>query len=236
VDYAEATCTLSRDYGAGADKVTLGIRTVPTGLGRQVVLATAGKAAPDRGASAITLLPGGQPVTGTYMRGPLPGGAGQLAMVFVPEAAFAGVEQASAIDVRLGNEHHNLALPGIAGAIKALAKCQDDLLGSWGIDPAERLQEASHVTGNPARLFGPTAYPPAAIEAHAQGSVISVVGVDPRGGVTSCKVVVSSGNKALDDGTCDIIRGKAHFTPARDKAGNGVASHYVLPMRWVLPN
>jgi TonB family protein len=235
VDYAEATCTLSRDYGAGADKVTLEIRTVPTGLGRDVILVTAGTAASDRGTSVIALSPGGQSVAGTFMRGSLSGGAGQLATIFVPDAVLDGLDQASAIDVRLGDEHHRLALPGIAGAMKALSKCQDDLLSSWGIDPAERLQEAAHVTGNPGRFFGVTAYPVAAVQAHAQGRVISVVGVDPHGGVTSCKVVVSSGNKALDDGTCDIIRGKAHFTPAHDRAGNGVASHYILPVRWSLP-
>lgn len=235
VDYAEATCTLSSDYGAGADKVTLGIRTVPTFVGRDVILVTTGKVASDRGTSIITLSPGGQPIAGTYMRGALPDGAGQLATIFVPEAVFDGLDQASAIDIRLGDEHHSLALPGIAAAAKAMMKCQDDLLSSWGIDPAERLNEASHVTGNPGRLFGVTAYPLAAVQAHAQGRVISVVGVDARGGVASCKVVVSSGNKALDDGTCEIIRGKVRFTPAHDKAGKRIASHYILPVRWSLP-
>ncbi|MDB5675779.1 MAG: hypothetical protein JWM65_2761 [Sphingomonas bacterium] len=235
VEYADTMCVLSRDYGAGADKLTLGVRTSPTNMRREIVLIGAGKATSDRGVAAITLLPDGHAVTGTYRRGPLPGAAGNVATTFFEEAALEGLDKASAITIRLDNESRTLAVPGIAGALTALSKCQDDLLKSWGIDPAERQREAVHVTGNPARFFGVTAYPPAAIAAHAQGRVVSVVGVDKRGGVTSCTVVVSSGNKPLDDGTCRIIREQVHLIPARDKDGNAMASHYVLQVRWALP-
>ncbi|MDB5712025.1 MAG: hypothetical protein JWL96_4095 [Sphingomonas bacterium] len=235
VEYADSMCVLSRDYGSGDDKVTFGLRISPTNMRREVILITPGKATSERGVAAITLLPDGHPVTGTYWRPPLSGSAGNVATAFFEEAALDGVDKAGAIDIRLDKEGHTVAVPGIAGALAALSKCQDDLLKSWGIDPTERQREAVHVTGNPARFFGVTAYPPAAVAAHAQGRVTSVVGVDKRGGVTSCTVVVSSGNKPLDDGTCRIIREQVHLVPARDKDGNAMASHYVLPVRWALP-
>lgn len=235
VEYADMMCVLSRDYGAGADKRTLALRVSPTNMRREITLIAPGGANSSRGVAGITLLPDGHAVTGTYWRTPLPDAAGNAASTFFADGTLDNLDKASAIDIRLDDERRTLAVPGIVGALTALSKCQDDLLKSWGIDPAERQREAVHVTGNPARFFGVTAYPPAAIAAHAQGRVVSVVGVDKRGGVTSCKVVVSSGNKPLDDGTCRIIREQVHLIPARDKDGNAMASHYVLPVRWALP-
>ncbi|HSI16422.1 MAG TPA: energy transducer TonB [Sphingomonas sp.] len=235
VEYADMMCLLSRDYGAGPDKRTLALRVSPTNVRREITLIAPGTAMSDRGVASITLPPDGHAVTGTYWRTPLPGAAGNAASTFFADGTLDNLDKASAIDIRLDDEHRTLAVPGIAGALTALSRCQDDLLKSWGIDPAEPQREAVHVTGNPARFFGVTAYPPAAIAAHAQGRVVSVAGVDKRGGVTSCTVVVSSGNKALDDGTCRIIREQVHLIPARDKDGNAIASHYVLPVRWSLP-
>jgi hypothetical protein len=235
VAHADTMCVLSRDYGSGADRLTFGLRISPTNMRREIILITPGKVAPERGAAAITLLPDGRPVTGTYWRPPLPGSVDYVATAFFEEAALDGLDKASAIDIRLDKEGHTLAVPGMAGALAALSKCQDGLLKSWGIDPAERKLETTHVTGNPARFFGVSAYPPAAVVAHAQGLVISVLGVDMRGGVTACNVVVSSGNKPLDDETCRISREQVHLVPARDKDGNAAASHYVLRVRWSLP-
>jgi TonB family protein len=191
------------------------------------------------GTGSVTLLPEGHTVTGTYQRYPLAKDGGRIATMFFGEDALAGVDKASAIEVRLGGESHRLAVPGIRGAMAALATCQDDLIRGWGVDPAERKLEATHVQGNPGRFFGPSAYPPEAVRSHAQGRVVTLATIGPKGEVTACRVLESSGqssgNKALDAATCAIVLHEVHFTPARDKAGHGVTTHYMLPVRWVLP-
>lgn len=232
--YADMACVLTRDYGAGADKLTFGFRTMPARNGREMLLVVPGNAMADKGPAAITLLPGGQPITGQYERGGLSAG-GQVAIMFLPESALAGLDKVNAVEVRLGTADRSFAVPGFATAVTALAGCQDDLFRRWGIDPAERKLELPVMQGNPGRIFSVTAYPAAAARARAQGLALAVAAIDRRGGVTACKVVVSSGNKPLDDATCQIIRGKARFTPAHDKAGTAVAAHYVMPVRWSLP-
>ena len=57
VEYAANMCVLSRDYGAGADKVTLALRTLPMSENSEVVLLTQGKGPDtDKGAGAIPWL------------------------------------------------------------------------------------------------------------------------------------------------------------------------------------
>jgi TonB family protein len=240
VEYAANMCVLSRDYGTGADKVTLALRTLPMSENSEVVLLTQGNGPiTDKGAGAIALLPAGQTATGSYQRYTVKGGDGRVATMFFAGDALAGLDKATAIEVRLGAESHRLAIPGITGALTALTTCQDDLLKGWGVDPAERKLEVTHVQGNPGRFFGPSEYPRAALSTGAQGLVTTLATVDAKGAVTACRVVVSSGtgtgHKLLDAATCDMVHRKVHFTPARDKDGNAVPSHYVLPVRWVMP-
>jgi TonB family protein len=236
VEYAASMCVLSRDYGSGADKVALGLRPMPMSDQSEIVLLTQGRGAETvNDAVTIRLLPAGQPTTGSYTRFTMSKDGGRLATMYLSGDALAGLDKAAGIEVRLGAESHVLATPGIAGAMAALSICQDDLLKGWGVDPAERALEATHVQGNPARFFGPSEYPREAIRAQAQGRVVTIEAVDANGAVADCWVVVSSGSKVLDDKTCAIARRSMHFSPARDKDGNAVPSHYILPVRWVLP-
>ncbi len=236
VEYADTMCVLSRSYGAGADKVTLGLRPMPMSTASEIVLVTEGKgAAKLNGHAEIALLPASHPATGTYRRFPMQHGAGRLATMFFEGDALVGLEQASAIDISLDGEAYRLAIPGISGAMKVLSACQDNLLTQWGIDPNERKLEATHVAGNPGRFFGPDEYPRDAIRAGAQGRAVAVAEVEPDGHVGSCRIVATSGNKSLDEATCSIMRAKVRFSPALDKDGRAVVSHYIMPVRWVLP-
>lgn len=85
------------------------------------------------------------------------------------------------------------------------------------------------------QLFGPDAYPPVAIRAGEQGRTIAVLAIGADGKVTGCSVQTSSGSAALDGRTCEIALGRLSFDPAKDRRGRPVASTYLLPVRWVLP-
>jgi TonB family protein len=235
VEYAESMCILSRNFGTGADMVTLGLRPLPMSQHSEIVLVTRDKA-PNRlnGHAEIALLPAAHPAVGSFSRFPMSTGQGRIATMSFEDDALAGIEQASAIDIRLDKATRRLATPGIAGAMKALSACQDNLLVHWGIDPGERQREVTHPSGNPARFFSPGDYPMSATSIGARGRVVAIGTVAIDGHVEACIVVETSGNKSLDEATCRIMRDKVRFTPARDKDGKAVPSHYVLPVRWVL--
>jgi protein TonB len=53
--------------------------------------------------------------------------------------------------------------------------------------------------------------------------------------VVSCNLVRSTGNTALDQATCNILRRRAKFTPARDSNGNPTTDTVTTPpIRWQL--
>jgi hypothetical protein len=238
VEYAESMCVLSRDYGAGADKVTLALRPWPMSNETEVVVVTQDKApVVTDGHAEITLLPAGHSTKGSFARFDMPKGApGRIAMLHFDEGALDGLESATAITVRLGSkEVLSGAIPGIAGAMRALASCQKDLLKSWGVDPDERAKLSRLPRGNPARFFGPSVYPPLAVANHLQGRTVAVVSITADGRVDGCAVAATSGALVLDQATCNVLKASGRFLPALDLAGKPAASHFVVPVRWVMP-
>lgn len=89
--------------------------------------------------------------------------------------------------------------------------------------------------GSPAEWITPDDCPPSAIRAGAEGRVVTTLGVDRAGKVTSCAVQTSSGNAALDAATCAVMTTRGVFTPAKDAAGTAVTSSYDMPVRWSMP-
>jgi protein TonB len=69
-------------------------------------------------------------------------------------------------------------------------------------------------------------YPRAAVRAHANGTVYMRFVVAPTGRVSDCRVTRSSGREDLDRTTCQLIKERLRYRPARDPAGNPVA--YVI--------
>ena len=236
VEYADTMCVLSRDYGTGADKVTLALRPLPMSTETQVALFSEGRGPQvPAGKAEITVISQGRPTVGTYQRVNLPQKSVRVATMYFDGTALDDLDKATAITLRLGKETYQLAVPGIAGAMRALATCQADLLKGWGVEMKERTNLSKPATGSAARFFGPSAYPPEAIRAEQQGRVIAVASINQVGKVEKCTIVASSKSPSLDGVTCEILRKQGKFSPALDLAGQPVASHLIVPVRWVLP-
>jgi protein TonB len=109
-------------------------------------------------------------------------------------------------------------------------------LKGWGVDPDERATLSRLPRGNPARFFGPSVYPALAVSNHLQGRTVTVVSIGVDGRVTGCAVAATSGALVLDQATCNVLKASGHFMPALDMSGKPVASHLVVPVRWVLPD
>ena len=63
-------------------------------------------------------------------------------------------------------------------------------------------------------------YPASAQAAGAEGTAQATLTIGPDGRVVACNITQSTGNSALDSATCNILRRRAKFTPARDSNGN----------------
>jgi protein TonB len=95
--------------------------------------------------------------------------------------------------------------------------------------PPHKVQSAQSAKGDLRTLFGPDDYPASAQAAGAEGTSQATITIGPDGRVAGCNIIRSSGNNALDAATCNIIRRRAKYTPARDNNGNAVSDTITTP-------
>lgn len=77
-------------------------------------------------------------------------------------------------------------------------------------------------------------YPAEARRLRAGGIVDVRLDIDSGGRVTACRVVRSSGRADFDETTCRLILQRFRFNPARNAAGEAVATVYGWRQRWWL--
>jgi protein TonB len=102
--------------------------------------------------------------------------------------------------------------------------------------PPRKVQSASPARGDVRTSFSDEDYPASAIAAGAQGTAQARLTIGPTGQVVGCELVQSTGNGALDSTTCNVLKRRVKFTPAKDSNGNPTSDTYLTPpIHWVLP-
>lgn len=110
----------------------------------------------------------------------------------------------------------------------------------WLVDAYDGEADVRHSGPAPAKgdlypLFSTDDYPMEAIYREEQGTVAFRLSISRRGRVAGCEIVRSSGSRALDAATCNILAKRARFVPARDAEGKRTTDEYSGRIRWVLP-
>jgi protein TonB len=102
--------------------------------------------------------------------------------------------------------------------------------------PPRKTQSAQSAKGDLRTLFSTDDYPASALAAGVGGTAQAELSIGTDGRVTGCTLIRSTGNGALDSATCNILRRRAKFTPARDSSGNATADTIrTPPITWVVP-
>ena len=101
--------------------------------------------------------------------------------------------------------------------------------------PAPRVQQAARARGDVRTLFSADDYPSSAQRDGAEGTAQASLTIGTDGRVTACNITRSTGNSSLDQATCNILRRRARFTPAKDQNGQPITDSYSTPpIRWQL--
>ena len=95
--------------------------------------------------------------------------------------------------------------------------------------PPRKVQSAQSAKGDLRTLFSADDYPASAQASGAEGTSQATITIGPDGRVAGCNITRSSGNSALDAATCNIIRRRAKFVPAKDSNGNAVSDTITTP-------
>jgi protein TonB len=95
--------------------------------------------------------------------------------------------------------------------------------------PPRKAVSASSARGDVRSLFSTDDYPASAQSSGAEGTAQATLSISPDGRVVGCNLIRSTGNSSLDSATCNILRRRAKFTPARDTNGNATSDTYTTP-------
>jgi protein TonB len=94
---------------------------------------------------------------------------------------------------------------------------------------------AQSAKGDLRSLFSGDDYPASAQASGAEGTARATLTIGTDGRVVSCNITQSTGNGALDAATCNILRRRAKFIPARDSNGQPTTDTVQTPpIRWQL--
>jgi TonB family protein len=235
VNYADSMCVLSRQYGAGGHQVILGFRPGPMSDILRIALMFPNKSQKRSSGTATLVVDQSSAVKALFERGPSNTKAMQMILVDTLRSELGAFDAARAIRVAAPDYDVTFKLPNFAAATKALDACEKDLMVDWGMDPAVLASIKTMPRGSAYALFSADDYPVEAVANGQEGIVGMRFLVGKNGRVSDCRIVESSGYKALDDQSCRIVETRARFDPALTQAGEPVASLSFTRIRWELP-
>lgn len=226
-------CLITRDFGRADDPVTVGFQYWPTQSSMEILIRSKGRDdGVHDGTGTIAVSPGDVKGTGYYMRFALQKSGRELTRMTVDRATFDALSDAGTLTINTDGST-KIVTKGATTARAAVAKCQANLLVSWGAD----LVAYGNGATPPVPLHGPAAwfssddYPTAAFRAGVGGRVVLLLRIDEKGGVSECRVV-STENPLLNDQSCVSAKGHGRYRPAKDATGKVIVSWALIPVHW----
>lgn len=250
-DYGDDYCRLVRSFSDGSDTIDLALQRIQPGAETQLLLI--GDAIKTfRGAAELGwhFLPGDGARKTPYSRSVTGDGQQYLRMdgVFLVPAAppTPGTPPGPPPYDRTAEQTVGKALTGLIieggltkpvqietgrleAPVKALQACTDDLIKTWGLD-AEKHKTLSAAAAPQLGAEGwlPQGTIPFGEFAKFAGGGNQVrLMIDAGGKPTACLIHSPTLEKSLNDRICQILMEKASFTPAKDAAGQAMASYWL---------
>src|SRR5690606_17131403 len=117
----------------------------------------------------------------------------------------------------------------LEGPIKALQTCTDDLLQTWGLDAEKHktLSAPAVPQLSPDGWLPSGTIPFSEFAKFAGGGNQVRLMLDAGGKPTACHIHSPTLDEALNGRICSLLMEKASFTPAKDAAGQAMASYWL---------
>ena len=132
-----------------------------------------------------------------------------------------------------GKLSERVSVAGLAKALIALVRCEEDLARRWGI-PRQWATDPQPLSDT-AGIVRHEDYPQTLVEADIQGSARLILQIGADGQIERCRAIETVGPGLFAEVVCSAYRKRLRFTPAKDSTGVAVPSFYVIPeVRFVL--
>jgi hypothetical protein len=250
-DYGDDYCRLVRSFSDGTDEINLAIQRIQPGAETQLLFI--GDAIKTfRGANEINwhFLPSDADRKTPYSRSKTGDGQQYLRMdgVFLtpiappaPGAPPGPPKYDRAAEQETGKSLTGLLLTGgltkpvrietgrLNAPMAALQTCTDDLLKTWGLDAEKHktMSAAAFPLLTPQGWLPNGTIPFSEFAKFAGGGNQVRLMLDTSGKPTACVIHSPTLEKSLNDKICALLMDKASFTPAKDAAGQAMASYWL---------
>lgn len=231
VDHNEASCFVAREFGVGHAKVALAFRLIPILKSYEVILIGDASSSWRQGDLILTSTPSGAPIKRAATLSKTSDGKPVLT-ASLDENELAAIAREPQLTL-VPPSSVALSANAVDKAFAAAKTCQDELVRSWGIDPANASLMPSPL--HPQNWVTDDDYPTSALRTRTQGRVAFRLTVGVDGKVASCGILKSSGTQALDDAVCKNMKVRGRFIPAKAADGTPVASVFASRFTWWIP-
>ncbi|HET6943579.1 MAG TPA: TonB family protein [Sphingomicrobium sp.] len=232
LDYDEAQCIASRDYGSQGDPLGIGLKPSPKGgIMRILVIRNGPYIVADKYPASIQF----DDRTAMRMHA-LQYSESQKKLrvmsINVPRSVIDANRNAKSLTISTAGFRKTFAMSDVPPLLAELDKCLVDLRDMWNIDKDERVAISAVPKEDLGKIFSPTDYPRSAIEGRDQGTVETVILVDEAGKIRDCSVETSSEIPTLDTMSCYVFQQRAEFSPAVGKSGQPIKSGFSQRISW----
>lgn len=234
VNYDDAQCVASRNYGSEEKPLHLAFKPSPTGSVVRIILIRNGSAADAEQRPAIVRFDNTKPIAAKALAYGDRQTNSFITSINLPMASIAAHRQAAAIEIKGGWFDERLAVGGFSGVMAAFDDCLANLREVWNV--GERYSSRLRVAAEPKQplrdLFRSTTYPAQAVRERDTGRVGIALLIDETGKVRDCMVEETSGFATLDTMSCSVLIKDARFRPAIGPGGKPVKSASFQRIAW----
>lgn len=235
LDYADNACNIGKTFGSPEQPFTFALKLLP-GRGNTVFAlmdSRPGKTQTRTGELEITASPETARISVQVISGSVEAGS-HIIHGSLSSEELSTLEKADTISFAYRGEVVRLTGVKLKGALAASIACEDDLLRTWGLDVQafRSISVRAKPRQSPARWISHNDYPPASVRVGEQGAVNVRLDISVTGEVAACTVLSSSGFPRLDQRTCEIMRKRARYEPARLADGTPTTSMTFLRFNW----
>ena len=237
VNFDEAQCVGSRNYGTEADPLFLVLKSPPLGNVIQLGIIRPAKGGEAEQIDAELTIDQRPPLRTSMLAFTAKKEKRRAYWFNLPVHEFAPARSARVIGIRATRElNERFAISAMAPLMKVMDDCVADLRRVWNVSEpdarASRLKESA--SGDLHGVLQSGDYPAVALTRKQGGTVALALLINEAGKVADCSVVETSGVASLDSQSCALVRARAKFTPAIGLDGKPAKDSFFQRITWRL--
>jgi TonB family protein len=250
VDFDDAQCVATRNYGSDEDPLYLVVKAPPLGDVLKIAVVRKGQMALPNQVEGEIVFDDNPPVRTTLLESGVKELGHRVLSVNVPTPELAPMRTASRLRIRAREEGRpvvgsrvavgmhraaeEFALSQMAPLLKVVDECVADLRKVWNVSPADAPSPhlKQRASGDLQGVFRGDDYPAEAMDKNMEGEVQFALLIDETGAIADCTVIKTSGVAVLDAQSCGIVKKRARFKPALGHDGKPAKDGLVQRVSW----